>query len=117
MSEERARGILASAHPLRAVRYERDGILAGYALEIVDDGLAHYWYSSYTPDYAGSSVGMWLMLDAVRRAQKETRTYIYLGTAYGSKGRYKTNFTPLEWWDGSVWNTDLKILKERVSGC
>lgn len=115
MAEERARGILATPHPLRAVRYQADGVLAGYALEIVDDDFAHYWYSCYTPAYADSSFGMWLMLDAVRRAKKEGRAYSYLGTAYGSKGRYKTNFEPLEWWDGSVWNTDVKLLKERIA--
>ena len=115
MTEERARGILATPHPLRGVRYEEAGVLAGYALEVVGEDMAHYWYSCYTARHADSSFGMWLMLDAVRRAKNEGRSYSYLGTAYGSKGRYKTNFEPLEWWDGSEWNTNLKLLKERIS--
>lgn len=117
MTEERARGILATSHPLRGIRYEADGTLAGYAIEIADTDFVHYWYSCYTPEYANSSFGMWLMLDSVRRAKEEGCSHSYLGTAYGSKGRYKTNFEPLEWWDGSVWNADVKALKERIVDC
>jgi arginyl-tRNA--protein-N-Asp/Glu arginylyltransferase len=114
MTEERARGILATPHPLRGIRYEKNGAVAGYVLEIPENGFAHYWYSCYDPIYTGTSLGMWLMLDAVLRAQKEERDYIYLGTAYGSKGRYKTNFEPLEFWDGSEWGRDTKELKRLI---
>lgn len=115
MSEERARGILATALPLRGVRYEEEGALAGYVLEIVEDGSAHYWYSCYVPAYAGTSFGMWLMLDAAERAQEEGRAHLYLGTAYGAKGRYKLNFEPIEFWDGAVWNGDAKRLKALIN--
>jgi arginyl-tRNA--protein-N-Asp/Glu arginylyltransferase len=115
MTEERAHGILSTPLPLRAIRYEKDGTLAGYVLEVAGDGIAHYWYSCYSADYAGSSFGMWLMLDALRRAKDESRTYLYLGTAYGAKGRYKTNFEPLEFWDGSAWVDDVKLLKARIN--
>lgn len=114
MTEERARGILATPHPLRGIRYEKEGQLAGYVIEITTDTFNHYWFSSYRNAYSGTSFGMWLMLDAVLRAETEKREYIYLGTAYGSKGRYKTNFEPLEFWDGSQWNTDTKTLKTLI---
>jgi arginyl-tRNA--protein-N-Asp/Glu arginylyltransferase len=115
MSTARAEGILASPHPLRAVRYEKDGTLAGYVLEIADEGFAHYWYSCYDDAYTGTSFGMWLMLDAIARAKEDGRAHIYLGTAYGAKGRYKTNFDPLEFWDGSEWVRDLKRLKALIA--
>jgi arginyl-tRNA--protein-N-Asp/Glu arginylyltransferase len=111
MSEERANGILESSLPLRGVRYEKEGEIAGYVLEVASEGFSHYWFSCYASAYAGSSFGMWLMLDAVARAKNEGRDAIYLGTAYGSKGRYKTNFEPLEYWNGSVWSADLTSLK------
>lgn len=114
MSEERARGILSAPLPLRGIRYEEGGMLAGYVLEVADGALVHYWYSCYAPGYAGTSFGMWLMLDAARRAREEGRAHIYLGTAYGAKGRYKTNFEPLEFWDGSGWVRDAKLLKELI---
>jgi arginyl-tRNA--protein-N-Asp/Glu arginylyltransferase len=112
MSEERARGILGTPHALRGIRYEKDGEVSGYVLEIADEGFSHYWFSCYASHYAGTSFGMWLMLDAVGRAKAEGKDSIYLGTAYGSKGRYKTNFEPLQFWDGSEWKQDTKALKE-----
>ena len=114
MNEERARGIFSTPHPIRAVRYEHEGSLAGYVLEIADSSCVHYWYSCYAPAYTGSSFGMWLMLDAILRGQKEGRENIYLGTAYGAKGKYKTNFAPLEFWDGSSWNKDTQELKRLI---
>jgi hypothetical protein len=32
---------------------------------------------------------------------------------YGEKALYKTNFEPLEWWNGEEWRSDIKQLKER----
>ncbi len=115
MSEERARGILGTPLPLRGVRYENGEGLAGYVLEVASGGLVHYWYSCYTPTYAGTSLGMWLMLDAVARAKEDGHTHLYLGTAYGAKGRYKTNFSPLEFWDGGEWRTDEHTLKALIA--
>lgn len=115
MTEERTRGILATALPLRGVRYEKNGVLAGYVLEIAKDGFAHYWYSCYAPHFAGTSFGMWLMLDAAGRARDEGRAHLYLGTAYGAKGRYKLNFEPIEFWDGAIWDADGKRLKALIS--
>ncbi|MEK7602482.1 MAG: GNAT family N-acetyltransferase [Patescibacteria group bacterium] len=114
MSKERALGILATTLPLRAIKYRDGDVVAGYVLEIIGDGFSHYWYSCYQPTYAGSSFGMWMMLDALHRGKNEGRDYAYLGTAYGDKGKYKTNFSPLQFWDGDIWNNDLSELKRRI---
>lgn len=114
MSKERLAGILKTMLPLQGVRYTHEGTPIAYVLEIADEGFAHYWFSCHDMSYAGSSLGMWLMLDGVRRAKDEERDYLYLGTAYGEKGRYKMNITPLEFWDGNTWNTDLTQLKRRT---
>ena len=88
-----------------------------YVLEIGDtaqsNSFGHYWFSFYDLSYAKQSLGLWLILDALRSAKKDGREYYYLGTVYGEKALYKTNFEPLEWWDGEQWNTDIKLLKER----
>ena len=55
---------------------------------------------------------MWLILDALRDAKARGLAYYYLGTVYGDKALYKTNFKPLEWWDGGKWNRDITLLKE-----
>lgn len=114
MSPERVEGYFKSVLPVRGIRYEKNGVPVGYVLEITGKDWAHYWYSCYASARIGTSLGMWLMLDAVRRAQTEGRSRVYLGTAYGDKGRYKTNFSPLEFWDGATWNGDEALLKRYI---
>src|SRR5437870_4904348 len=75
--------------------------------------MPHYWYSFYDLALAKQSLGLWLMLDAVRDAQERGLTHYYLGTVYGEKALYKTNSEPLEWWDGKQWQSDVALLKER----
>lgn len=115
MPKERLLGILATPLPLQAVRYAKDGVAAGYRLEIQGNGFSHYWYSCYRAEFAKSSFGMWLMLDFIQSAKAAGKEYAYIGTAYGDKGRYKTNFSPLEFWDGTVWNPDQTLLKRYIA--
>ncbi|MBA3789261.1 GNAT family N-acetyltransferase [Patescibacteria group bacterium] len=114
MGEKRLDGILRSILPLRVVRYEKDSRPIGYVLEVVQPTFSHYWYSAYDLALAESSFGMWLLLGAARRAKEEQHAYFYLGTAYGQKGRYKTNLSPLEFWDGTIWNTDETQLRALI---
>jgi hypothetical protein len=111
MPAERLEQILARDLPLRAAVYEMNGEPVAYVLEVAEGAFSHYWYSCYTLEYMNTSLGMWLMLDAIRRAATEERTYLYLGTAYGEKARYKTNIHTLEYWDGNVWNADVHMLQ------
>ncbi|MDB5237331.1 MAG: Arginine-tRNA-protein transferase domain protein [Parcubacteria group bacterium] len=111
MPAERLEQILSRTLPLRAAAYMKDGVVVAYVLEVVDPAFVHYWYSCYDLAYAGTSLGMWLMLDAIRRASAEGRAHIYMGTAYGEKARYKTNIPALEYWTGNVWNSDPRALQ------
>ncbi|MEK7079703.1 MAG: GNAT family N-acetyltransferase [Patescibacteria group bacterium] len=115
MSRERLDAILDTPLPLRGFRYEKDATPCGYVLEIMEGAFVHYWFSCYTSDYAGTSLGMWLMLDSVQRAKKEAKKYTYVGTAYGAKGRYKMNLTPIEFWNGNEWVKNEKLLKELIA--
>lgn len=114
MTRERLEGILATVLPLHGIRYRHNDTPVAYVLEVEGDDMTHYWFSCYDTTYAGSSLGMWLMLDAVRRAKDAGMQHIYLGTAYGEKGRYKMNIAPLEYWNGSAWDADMKRLKQLV---
>lgn len=111
MPPERFDAILSSPLPLRVVSYEKDGVLIAAVLEVADESFGHFWFSAYDLSYTNQSLGMWLMLNAARGAQKAGRTHYYLGTVYGAKALYKTNLEPLEFWDGSTWSTDLAQLK------
>ncbi len=115
MGEERLKGILNSALPLRGIRYEtKDGALAAAVFEPAGNSWTHFWFPAYDPSYIGSSFGMWLMLDGVRRAEKEKKAHLYLGTAYGEKARYKLNIPNLEFWNGEQWVYDEKLLKQAM---
>lgn len=114
MSPERLRSIVTTPLPLQVTRYENDGTPVAYVFEIISDTLTHYWYSCWTEAYSDTSIGMWIMVDVVRRAQANGRTHAYLGTAYGAKGKYKTNLSPLEFWDGSTWSADDERLARYI---
>lgn len=95
------------------VEYRQDGKPVAYVLEVGEGALGHYWFSFYDLFLTYKSLGMWLMLDNIRGAKERGLEHYYLGTVYGEKALYKTNFSPLEWWDGESWSSDVAALKER----
>lgn len=113
MPRERLELILTCNLISTIVEYTQAGKVAAYAFEVSDGIIGHYWFSFYDLTLVQQSLGLWLMLDCVRDAQAAGLTHYYLGTVYGEKALYKTNFEPLEWWTGQGWSTDLKALKER----
>jgi hypothetical protein len=60
---------------------------------------------------------MWLMVDSLLQAQQQGKTFVYVGTAYGEKAKYKVNFNQLEWWAGNTWRHDAKnrMVKELMA--
>lgn len=113
MPRARLEFIMASPFISHVVRYTQGEKLVGYILMMQDTTAEHYWYSFYDLELAKQSLGLWLMVDSLRDAKARGLTHYYLGTVYGAKALYKTNFEPLEWWDGKEWNSDIKLLKER----
>ena len=112
MPAERFDTILASSLPLRVIIYEKEKELVAVVLEVADETFGHFWFSAYDLSYAKQSLGMWLMLDAVRNAKAIGKKHYYIGTVYGEKALYKTNLGSLEFWNGSTWSTDLIHLKK-----
>jgi|CXWL01.1.fsa_nt_gi arginyl-tRNA--protein-N-Asp/Glu arginylyltransferase len=114
MSPERYAGILARDLPIRAVcYYEKDAAVA-WVLEVKTESFIHFWFSCYELTYVNTSLGMYLILDAVHRAQQEKLRHVYLGTAYGEKAKYKMNVPKLEHWDGSAWIPEEAYLREKL---
>jgi len=116
MPRARLRTILDSGLITNTAIYRSipDNKKVAYVLEVEDGSMAHYWYSFYDLHFAKQSLGVWLMLDHIRDARARGLIHYYLGTVYGEKARYKTNFSPLEWWDGSPgggWSSDIALLK------
>lgn len=113
MPRERLELLLSSGLITTIIEYRKDASVVGYVLEVESGAMRHYWYSAYDLSLAQQSLGLWLMLDCIRAAAAAGLAHYYLGTVYGSKALYKTNFEPLEWRDGSTWSRDLRLLREK----
>jgi arginyl-tRNA--protein-N-Asp/Glu arginylyltransferase len=113
MPRARIEALFSAGIITTVVIYRLRGTIVAYVLEVEDGTMGHYWYSFYDITYARQSLGMWLMLDCIRDAKVRGLAHYYLGTVYGEKALYKTNFQPLEWWDGAGWYGDQKLLRER----
>jgi len=114
MPKERLLTILEAGFITDIVTYHDNGNVIGYAFEANDERMGHYWFSFYDLDYVYKSLGLWIMLDCIREAQKENKDHYYVGTVYGEKGLYKTNIDSLEYWDGSEWILNSKKLRARA---
>lgn len=90
------------------------GQLFGYVLAVMTENIVHYWFAFFNTDYMRShSLGKYMMWAIIDWAKKNGKSYVYLGTAYKPTALYKIrDHKGLEFWDGSLWNSDVKILKE-----
>jgi arginine-tRNA-protein transferase len=114
MPKKRLEFVFASVFQNKNILYfDSEGKLAGgiIMIENIEKSLSHIWYIGYTPQFQKSGFGIWMFLDCMQLLQSEGYTYLYLGTAYGNKAKYKLNFEALEYWDGNAWNSDIKRLK------
>ena len=113
MSRARFIYILESGLLTDIVEYTKNGRILGYVLLVNSANVWHYWYSAYDLQYAQQSLGLWMMGDAILQAKELGKKYLYLGTAYGEKGLYKTNFNNIEFWQGGKWDNNIKSLRAR----
>ncbi len=114
MPRERLQFILGNGLISTIVTYTEKGQPVAYVFEIERAELCHFWFSFYAPQFAKQSLGIWLMLDCIRNARERGIEHYYLGTVYGKKALYKTNFKPLEWWNGGDWS-HVEELRERAT--
>ncbi len=113
MPADRLTHILHSQLITHIAQYKHENKIVGYVLIVATPELVHFWYSFYDLAYAQQSLGLWLMIDIAQYAQTQGSQHYYVGTAYGAKGLYKTNFNPIEYWNGHAWVNDRAILRER----
>ncbi len=84
---------------------EDDGSLQAAALtDVLRDGLSMV-YSFFKPELSDRSVGAFMVLDHIRLASELGLPYVYLGywVRGSEKMGYKSDFQPLEVFDGEVW--------------
>jgi len=116
MPKSRLEHVLKEEALTHIVEYQKNGELAGYVFLAADANIVHVWFYFYAPEFAKSSFGMWFLLNEAQSAQKDGKEYFYLGTTYGDKSKYKTNFSNLEFWDGREWLQDKnnREVKDRI---
>jgi arginine-tRNA-protein transferase len=62
-------------------------------------------YTFYEPKEARRSLGVFAILSQVEQARRSGRDWVYLGfwNADSPKMAYKTQYQPLEYFDGLIW--------------
>ena len=105
---------MVDASPVRTVVFEYRGeptpdypdgpLIAAALTDVLRDGLSMV-YSFYAPDADRRSLGVYMILNHIRLAQELHLPYVYLGywVKNSPKMGYKTDFRPLEMYDGEVW--------------
>ncbi len=106
---------MVDASPVRTVVFEYrnkvepgqedDGALQAAALtDVLRDGLSMV-YSFFRPELQERSVGSFMVLDHIRLAAELDLPYVYLGywVRGSEKMGYKSDFRPLEVFDGEAW--------------
>lgn len=91
-----------------------EGKLYGYVLGVVTENIVHYWFAFFDTDYMRThSLGKYMMWSIINWSKNNGKAYVYLGTAYKPTALYKIrDHKGLEFWDGSLWNSDIKVLKD-----
>ena len=82
----------------RTGRRRTDGSLVASALfDVLEDGISLI-YSFYDPDIASRSLGTYMILDSIMRAEQLGLSYVYLGywVSGSRKMGYKARFLPQE---------------------
>ncbi len=83
---------------------DSNNLVAAMLVDLQDDGFSAV-YSFYSDKDQDRSLGIYMVLDLIKKATAEDLPYVYLGywIAESRKMSYKTRFRPAEILRGSVW--------------
>lgn len=114
MSLERWNYILQQETGTHIFEFRNEEKVLGYVLAALNSEMVHYWFAFFDTEYMRThSLGKWMMWSVIRWAKDNHLKYAYLGTAYKPAALYKIrDHKGLEFWDGTLWNEDNKILKQ-----
>lgn len=114
MSIERWDYILSKPLGSHIFKFFNSKEVYGYVLAALNENLLHYWFAFFNTQYMRShSLGKYMMWALIDWSRKNQLSYTYLGTAYKPSALYKIrDHKALEFFDGTTWNADIKILKD-----
>lgn len=87
----------------------------GYVVCLITEGLIHYNFAFYNPEYFNQNLGVRMMLEAVEYAKENNISYIYLGSVYEQSSMYKTQYKGFEFFNGIAWSSNLEELKYLIN--
>lgn len=116
MRMERLEGIFASAMTSHVLVCRDGDREVGWVPLLLDGGrTAFYSYAFFEPEGRVRNLGMFLMTHCVDRFARDGFRCIHLGTCYSESALYKTQFPGVEFWDGTLWRSDLSALKRMLA--
>jgi len=117
MSGERLDRLMAAAVVTHLLHFT-DGItgadLGTVLLYLEAPCLAFYYYAFYSLAPEARHVGMAMMTRAVEHFAQAGVSYLYLGSCYHESALYKTQFEPLEFFNGFRWSRNREELKHLI---
>lgn len=112
MSKERLYKIISSEHTTHYLIFKNNNVINGLVTCFVfNNEFVHYNFSFFDLGSDNKKMGIYLMTRAIHYLKHECFHYIYLGTCYTQKAKYKTQFLGLEFFNGSIWSSNKDELK------
>jgi len=71
----------------------------------------HYNFSFFCTNDEYYNLGIYMMTKTIQLMNYLGMKYVYLGTIYNEKSKYKLQFNGIEFFNGFEWRSDLKELK------
>jgi len=114
MTETRLKYVLSRDTGSHILSFTSNSETLGYILAGIEGNALQYWFAFFDQAYMKThSLGKWMMWRTIHWAKENGLSYVYLGTCYGKHSLYKVrDHKGLEFFDGSRWNADAKLLKE-----
>lgn len=112
MTYERLTALLSSIHTTHYLVLMDDEKIIGL-VTCLSDGytFVHYNFSFFSNYDGYSNLGIYMMTKAIQLISSLGMDFIYLGTAYNERSKYKLQFHGMEFFNGIEWRNDLKELK------
>lgn len=112
MTYERLTALLSSIHTTHYLLLMDDEKIIGLVTCLSDEStFVHYNFSFFSNDERYSKLAIYMMTKSIQLVSSLGMSFIYLGTAYNEKSKYKLQFHGMEFFNGFEWRNDLKELK------
>ena len=86
----------------------------GFSICYTNKDILHYSYPFYDLN-APKDTGLGMMTLAIQYAKEHGLKYIYLGSLQRPTDTYKLQFSGIEWFDGTSWNTNIEEVKKLLN--